>query len=185
MVWDTYFRPEPGPLPMTAGIVLAMHGVPPKDFPRNEMVDLFGLQARLDHPGGGPEHEELQLRHHELDKRLRSWPRTPENDPYHAASHDLAHHLRAETGLQVYVGFNEFCGPSIEEAIDLAVGSGVDRIIALTTMMTSGGDHSEKDIPSALERARLKHHGVEIVYAWPFELPDIAKFLAAHIDRFK
>ena len=169
---------------MTAGIVLAMHGVPPKDFPKQEMVELFGLHARLDHPGGGPEHEALHARHQELEEKMRTWPRTPENDPYHAASHDLAHHLREETGLQVYVGFNEFCGPSIEEAIDLAVDAGVDKVIVLTTMMTTGGDHSELDIPAAIERAKAKHFRVEMVYAWPFELTDVARFLAAHASRF-
>ena len=148
------------------------------------MMELFGLHARLDHPGGGPEHEALHMRHHELEEKMRAWPRTEENDPYHAASHDLAHHLREETGLQVYVGFNEFCGPTVEEAIDLAMEAGVDRVVVLTTMMTGGGDHSEKDIPASLEKARAKHFNVEIVYAWPFELPDVARFLAAHVHRF-
>ena len=39
---------------MNTIIVLAMHGVPPSDFPRAELIELFGLQARLEH-GGGPE----------------------------------------------------------------------------------------------------------------------------------
>jgi sirohydrochlorin cobaltochelatase len=170
---------------MTEGIVLAMHGVPPKDFPRNEMVELFGLHAKLEHPVGVPDHEELHRRHHELDEKMRTWPRTRENDPYHAASHDLAHHLREETGLQVYVGFNEFCDPNIVDAIDLAVGAGVNRVLVLTTMMTAGGEHSERDIPTAIERAKKHHPDVAIEYAWPFMLPDVAKFLAAHISHFR
>jgi sirohydrochlorin cobaltochelatase len=169
---------------MTSGIVLAMHGVPPKDFPKNEMMELFGLQARMDHHDPGGAHEDLHRRHEELHRKMREWPRTAENDPYCTASHDLAAHLREETGLQVYVGFNEFCGPTVEEAVDLAVQAGADRVVVLTTMMTQGGEHSERDIPHAIEAARKEHRGVEIVYAWPFELPDVASFLSRHIARF-
>jgi hypothetical protein len=39
---------------MTTIIVLAMHGVPPSDFPPAERIELFGLQARLEHGGGPP-----------------------------------------------------------------------------------------------------------------------------------
>jgi sirohydrochlorin cobaltochelatase len=56
------------------------------------------------------------------------------------------------------------------------------KIIVTTTMMTRGGEHAERDIPQALSRARQKHPGVEIIYAWPFETTGIARFLAGHIE---
>jgi sirohydrochlorin cobaltochelatase len=170
---------------MSVALVLAMHGVPPKDFPKHELRELFSIHAQLEHHSGRPGHEELVSRHDELHEKMRSWPRTEENDPYHAASHWLAGHLRKETGQSVYVGFNEFCGPSVEEAIHLAVEGGASRIIVLTTMMTTGGSHSEVDIPAAIERAESRHPGVGIVYAWPFLLPDVARFLAAHVARYR
>ena len=85
----------------------------------------------------------------------------------------------------MYVGFNEFCDPCIVDAIGLAVEAGVTRVLVLTTMMTAGGDHSERDIPDAIDRAKVHYPDVEMVYAWPFMLPDVAKFLAVHTARFR
>jgi hypothetical protein len=48
-----------------------------------------------------------------LDARIRTWPRTAENDPFHAASQDLAAQLSQETGCEVIVGYNEFCAPDL------------------------------------------------------------------------
>jgi sirohydrochlorin cobaltochelatase len=168
---------------MSVALVLAMHGVPPKDFPQHELRELFSIHAQLEHHHGGE--TDMHRRHAELHAKMRAWPRTEENDPYHAASHWLAGHLRDETGQSVFVGFNEFCGPSVEEAIDLAVEGGAARIVVITTMMTTGGEHSEKDIPGAIDRSREKHPNVVLDYAWPFELPDVAKFLAHHVAKFE
>jgi sirohydrochlorin cobaltochelatase len=115
---------------------------------------------------------------------MRRWPRTPENDPFHAGSHRLAERLRRATGLEVIVAFNEFCGPSVEEALGQAASNGAGRIVAITPMMTPGGEHSEVDIPNAIERARRNHPQVEFAYAWPFDEEEIAGFLAAQVNRF-
>jgi sirohydrochlorin ferrochelatase len=48
-------------------------------------------------------------------------------------------------------------------------------------MMTRGGEHSEKDIPAAVQRARQRHPGVEMTYVWPFDLSQVARFLADQI----
>ena len=173
---------------MSTAIVLAMHGVPPNDFPPHELRELMTIHAKLqhhDHAAGGPGHEELHARHDEIHDKMREWPRTPENDPYHAASHWLAGHLRDETGHPVFVGFNEFCGPSVEEAIDLAVDTGAGKVLVLTTMMTSGGSHAERDIPEAIARAQTRHPRVRVDYAWPYDLPDVARFLSHHIRKFE
>ncbi len=164
-------------------IVLAMHGVPPNDFPRHEMAELFGLHARLEH-AAGPERAALERRHAELDAKVRAWPRTAQNDLYHAGSQALASHLSRATGHEVIVGFNEFCAPDLDEALDRAIVHGAEKVIVVTPMMTPGGEHSEVDIPEAIRRAQTQHPEIPIVYAWPFEAPEVAHFLAAQIARF-
>ena len=162
-------------------IILAMHGAPPRDYPEREMAEFMGLHARLEH-ASGPERAGLERRYAELDARMRTWPRTPHNDPFHAGTRELAEHLSRVTGLEVIAGFNEFCAPSLDEALDQAAGR-ADSVVVVTPMMTRGGEHSEADIPAAIERAQERHPRLEIRYAWPFETGAVAQFLAAHIAR--
>jgi len=168
---------------MSIAVVLAMHGVPPKDFPRGEMMELFSLHHRRGHVSGH-EREILRKQHDELEEKMRRWPRTPENDPFFFASLEMAQKMEEILGEGVLVGFNEFCAPTIEEAIDEAVSNSAQKVIVLTPMMTRGGEHSEKDIPQAIERSRKKHPHVEMVYAWPFETSEVSTFLAEHVRRF-
>jgi sirohydrochlorin cobaltochelatase len=163
-------------------IVLAMHGVPPADFPRQELDEFLTLHARFEHgaAGGGPGYE----RYEELETRMRHWPRTEDNDPYHAASYELARELSRVARCEVVVGFNEFCAPGLDQALDLAVASKAASVLVVTPMMTGGGEHSEKDIPSAISRARERHTGKRIVYAWPFQVADVAAFLVAQVAQF-
>jgi len=160
-----------------------MHGAPPNDFPKGDLGEFFSLHNRLTQ-GCGQVSEAAQSRYNELEARVRMWPRTPQNDPYYAAAFDLAAHLRQATDLGVVVGFNEFCSPTLDEALDRAALEGSDKIVVVTPMMTRGGGHSEKDIPKALQRARERHPGVDFIYAWPFEVSDIARFLSAQIRIF-
>lgn len=164
-------------------IVLAMHGAPPNDFPKDELAELFGLHAQLEHA-----HESVQAallhRHAQLENKLLAWPRTAKNDPFYAGSQELAVCLSEITGYQVIVGFNEFCAPSVDKALDCAVARAPDKVIVITPMLTQGGEHAEIDIPSAIRRARQRHPHTPIVYAWPFEVSDAAQFLVAQIAHF-
>ena len=153
---------------MATIIVLATHGVPPRDFPPAEMAEFFGLHARIEAGGHGMQPAQRE-RYRDLDERMRAWPRTTANDPFHAASLDLAARLSRETGLETIVGFNEFCGPSLDEAFAAAAARGAGKVIVVTPMLTRGGEHAERDIPEAIARARAAHPGVAFVYAWPFE----------------
>lgn len=168
---------------MKTVIVLAMHGVPPNDFPHPELREFFELHGRLEM---APEASALALRrrYEELEEKIRRWPRTPANDPYHAASYELADAVRRETGLDVAVGFNEFCAPRLDEAMEKALKDGADRLVVVSTMLTRGGEHAEREIAQAVAIARLNHPGAEILYAWPFETAGIARFLAGHIRTF-
>ncbi len=175
--------------------LLTMHGAPPTDFPQAEIGELFGLHARLEH-GTGPKRGWLERRHAELEAGVRAWPRTAQNDPFYAGSQELAQQLRLATRCDVVVGFNEFCGPSPDEALDQAVAcaAGVKRVLVITPMtpalalrykrrasVTRGGEHSEVDIPGGIRRAQNRHPETPVVYGWSFEASDVAPFLAAQI----
>lgn len=160
-------------------IVLAMHGSPPSDFPRHETAEFFGLRGRLERaaPADKPA---LAARLAGLDARMRAWPRTPVNDPYYAGSMDMAAHLGQATGLPVVVGFNEFCAPSLDQALDSAAAN-PGRILVITPMMTRGGEHAEHDIPAVVAAARQRHPSADIEYLWPYDAAAVAAFLAARI----
>jgi len=165
---------------MKTVIVLAMHGALPQDFPRAELGEFFALHAR--HEAHDPT---VPLeRYTALENKLRCWPRSPENDPFYAASYALAQAIAQESGLDVVVGFNEFCAPDLPEALALAVKGGAERVVVATAMLTRGGEHAEREIALAVERGRQQYPGVEIVYAWPYESADVARFITGHIQRF-
>ncbi len=164
-------------------IVLAMHGAPPLDFPREEMTEFMSLHARIGH-AHGPDAGALRERYKELEAKMRAWPRTGQNDPFYAGSQDLAKHLRQESGLEVLMGFNEFCAPALGDALEQAAGREAEKIIVVTPMMTRGGEHSAIEIPEAIRRAQQKFPAQTILYAWPFPMEDIARFLSSQITRF-
>ncbi len=167
---------------MSIVVVLAMHGAPPLDFPKEELAEYFGLHARLEH-ARGPDYGPLHERFLHLERKMRRWPRNADNDPFWAGSQDLAEALRKTCGWTVVVGFNEFCAPSVDEALDLAAGLAAERILVVTPMMTRGGQHAERDIPEAVDRARARHAGEAFEYVWPFPVSDIAAFLAIQVAK--
>jgi len=166
-----------------AVIVLAMHGSPPLDFPKDEMAEFMGFHARIGHISG-PAANAQRLRYEQLEAKMRAWPRTSQNDPFYAGSQELAKHLRQESGLEVIVGFNEFCAPTLDEAFERAAAREAGQIVVVTPMMTRGGEHSAVDIPEAIRRAQQKFPSRKIVYAWPFATEDIARFLSSQVTRF-
>jgi sirohydrochlorin cobaltochelatase len=169
---------------MSDVIVLAVHGNLANDFPRQELGEYFGLRALLQ-AGSADDRARLEQRCQVLDARLRAWPRTPANDPFWAASLALGEHLSHVAGSRVVVGFTEFCDPTIDAALDQAVGLGATRVLVVTPMLTRGGDHAERDIPTAIRRARERYQGLPIVYAWPYEPIDVAQFLTEQLARVR
>lgn len=163
-------------------IVLAMHGQPPKDFAKNDLIEYFKLHFGNKQMG---EKTPLAIRqkYEILEDQIRNWPRTPVNDPYHAGSYDLAQELQKQLEIPVYVGFNEFCAPTLEEILEKAASEDPDKIIIITPMMTCGGEHSEIDIPLAVESVKTKFPIIEFFYLWPFEISEVAKFLVNQLKR--
>jgi sirohydrochlorin cobaltochelatase len=164
-------------------IILAMHGSPPKDFPPRELGEFFGLHARMESAPRSMDAASRE-RYAELDRKMRSWKRTAENDPFYAGSLALVNNLAETSELETRLAFNEFCDPSLEAAIRQAAADGATRIMVVTPMMTAGGEHAEVEIPAELERLKAEFSGVDLVYAWPFSPHDVALFLNAQVQRF-
>lgn len=165
----------------TRGVVLVGHGGIPKDYPRELVTKLRGLEAKRRATGGPPTPEEV-----ELDTKLRRWPRTPKTDPYQAGLEALADRLKASLNGDLFaIAYNEFCAPTVEEAVDTLIGGGATTITIVPSMLTPGGSHSEIEIPETLAHLRAKYPGVELRYAWPFDLGQVAAMLAGQIQQFQ
>ena len=164
-------------------IVLAVHGAPPLDFPRSEVAKLMSTHSQMEKAVGN-KLTELQRQYSELDNKIRRWPRDSSNDPFQVGSQEIAAQLSQATGHQVILGYNEFCAPSLDEALDQAVDQGAEEIIVTTPMMTRGGGHAESEIPSVIKRAQERYPDIQIIYVWPFDTQDIARFIATQIDHY-
>ena len=177
-------------------IVLAMHGNIPSDFPKADLARYFKIHqhseaeesagkhhSHVGDSGHGHDHKEA----HALEQKLRNWPRNKTTDPFYWGSVNLQKAMSARLGAPVLLSFNEFCAPTIEDAIQAAVEQHqANRVLVVTPMLTQGGGHSEKDIPRAIERAkrRLGDSNVAIDYVWPVAEEKVAAFLAEQVDAY-
>lgn len=161
-------------------VILVGHGAAAKDCPRELVTRWKSLEGRRHATGGPPSAEEI-----ELDHRIRTWPRTDANDPYRKGLLSLAEALRPLVApAALFVAYNEFCAPTIEEAADEAIAAGAKAITVVPSMLTPGGIHSETEIPETLARIRERHPRVSVLYAWPYDLRAVAAMLAAHTRQF-
>jgi sirohydrochlorin cobaltochelatase len=162
------------------GVILVGHGGIPKGCPQELVTKLKRLEAQRRAAKMPPSPEEL-----ELDSKIRQWPRTPETDPYQSGLEAVAAQLRANLGEVLFaVAYNEFCAPTLEESVGELIEKGATHITVTTTMFTPGGSHSEVEIPEILDHLRPQHPGVELRYAWPFDLSMVAKLLQEQVSRF-
>jgi sirohydrochlorin cobaltochelatase len=159
-------------------VVLIGHGGTASDTPRALISELKRLE------GERQARKELSIssREAELDKQVREWPRTPETDPYKHGVEAIAAALAPKLdGRRLVVAYNEFCAPSVEDAIDGLIGEGFDHIRLISTMFTRGGIHAEFEIPAIVLETRKKHPRVTVEYAWPYDPGFIADFLAGQL----
>ena len=162
------------------GVILVGHGGIPKGCPQDIVTKLKRLEAQRRAAKQPPSAEEI-----ELDTKIRQWPRTPETDPYQSGLEAVAAQLRTNLGDVLFsVAYNEFCAPTLEESVEHLVKQGATHIIVTTTMFTPGGSHSEVEIPEILDHLRPQYPGVELRYAWPFDLNLDANILAEQVRRF-
>ena len=162
------------------GVVLVGHGGIPKDCPQELVTRLKRLEAQRRAAHQPPSSEEL-----ELDQKIRRWPRTTVTDPYQSGLEAVGAVLRPHlNGVLFALAYNEFCAPTLEEAVEDLVGKGATHITVVTTMFTPGGSHSEVEIPEILDHLRPQYPGIELCYAWPFDLQLIAKMLTEQLRRW-
>ena len=161
-------------------VILVGHGGIPTDCP-NELVQKFMILHKKRTSNDLPP----TILEMELEEDIRNWPRTPETDPYKAGLELLASQLEPLLeNWTLRTAYNEFCSPSIEKEVKRLVEDGVDEILLVTTMLTPGGSHSEKEIPAEVTKLRDQFTNIEINYAWPFDLENVAKLLANHVKSF-
>ncbi len=161
-------------------ILLVGHGGIPKGYPQDLITKLKRLEAQRRATGSPMSPEEL-----ELDTKVRTWPRTPETDPYQAGLEALGAQMKPMLNGAIFgLAYNEFCGPTLQEAVEGLIKQGAQSITVVSTMFTPGGSHSELEIPEELEELRKQHPGVTLNYAWPYNLTEVSKMLMEHIARF-
>jgi sirohydrochlorin cobaltochelatase len=162
------------------GVILVGHGGIPKGCPQELVTRLKRLEGQRRAAKLPPSAEEI-----ELDTKIRRMPRTPETDPYQSGLEAVAAQLRANLGDVLFaVAYNEFCAPTLEESVEALIKQGATHITVTTTMFTPGGSHSEVEIPEILDHLRPQYSGVELRYAWPFDLQLVANTLAEQVKRF-
>jgi len=149
---------------MKTVVVLAMHGLPPSDFPRNQFAEYMGLRTKSRN-GDMTADAQAEERHAALEKRIRYWPRTRLNDPFYTASQDIAEQLSVDTRCPVILGFAEFCAPDLDEAFDEAVQNGAGQIVVVTPEMSHEGAYPDLDINQAVNRVKKRHPTVRIICA--------------------
>ncbi len=160
-------------------VILVGHGAAAKDCPRELVTRWKSLEGRRMATGGPPSEEEAAL-----DRQIRQWPRTPENDPYRMGLLAIAEALGPLVApATLSVAFNEFCAPTIEAAVAEAIAAGAKEIVVIPSMLTPGGIHSEVEIPEVLAHLRERHPEARFVYAWPFDLGQVAALLAARVAQ--
>jgi sirohydrochlorin cobaltochelatase len=161
-------------------VILIGHGSAATDTPRHLVAEL----KRLEGERNARRETVMSAREAELDKQVREWPRTPDNDAYKAGVEEIARALAPKLGGRMLVtAYNEFCAPSVEDAIEALVREGFKSVTLISTMYTRGGVHAECEIPGIVTEARKKHPGVTIEYAWPFDPDFLADFLSAQLSR--
>ena len=155
--------------------MLVGHGVPATDCPPRLVGELMGLEwSGGDHP----------QRIAQLDAQIRDWPRHAGNDPYKEGLEKLAAVLRPLLPVGLFtLAYNEFCRPTIPEALEELIRQGATRLLVIPSMMTPGGVHSEQDIPRAIRQVQERHPSISIEYLWPFDLKQVAALLASQVKQ--
>lgn len=158
-------------------VVIALHGIPAEGSGRL-VLELMMLEGQLE-VGYGGEDPEKRKRLEELEHKLKNTP-LAEDNPYNVGAMKLAKLLEKEIGTKVFVGFNEFCAPSLEKVLEDAAKAGTKKIMIVTTMHSAGNQHAENadsDILKSVLTAKKHYPKVEFVYAWPFDFDKSARFL--------
>jgi sirohydrochlorin ferrochelatase len=84
----------------------------------------------------------------------------------------------------VEAAFLELGRPSMEEAADLLIQGGAQRILVLPYFLTLGL-HMERDLPRLVEAISLKHKGIPVSVSPPLDgHPALVQILRERADAF-
>ena len=102
----------------------------------------------------------------------------PANQAVRNAAAELA---RVGHYPHVEAAFLELGHPGLEEAADLLVASGVERVI-ITPYFLTPGRHVERDLPALMDRIANKHKGIELLVTESLDgHPGLVQILADRI----
>ncbi len=161
-------------------VILVGHGGLPSNIPGETVEKFMRLHKARIKTGGDATSQEV-----ELDNTIRKWKRTPDTDPYKYGIEKLASRMEPFLeGFIVRTAYNEFCYPTIKEAVEQLAKENVSEIVLVTTMITRGGSHSEREIPEELTDLKREFEDIDIQYAWPFDIDAFASFLSIHVKTF-
>lgn len=162
----------------TQAVLLVGHGGVAQGTPREWVTEL----KRLEGERRRSDVSEPSPRERELESMIRNFPRDDASDPYGAGLRAIGARLASSLGARhVALAFNEFCAPSVEQALEDLVHGGMTHITVLTTMVTPGGSHSERELPELVAEARQRHPNVTIRYVWPYDLDELGRFFARQV----
>src|SRR5579862_5740616 len=103
---------------MKTALLLIGHGSPASDTPREMVRELKHLEEDRQRK----KLPEMTREERELDHKVRSWPRTAQSDPYQQGLEAIGASLTQRLpAWSVALAYNEFCAPSIDEAVDRLV----------------------------------------------------------------
>lgn len=163
---------------LKVGVILVGHGQLPKDLPPAIRGEYLSLKFKVQRSA------EEEERFRSLERLVLKWPRNEFNDPYAHSLKVLAEELKKIGRYdRVWVAFNEFCEPTLEEALDEAAHSDSDVIVIVTTMTTRGGEHAEEEIPEQIERLKPKMENKLVIYAWPIDPSTVAEMLRKNVEK--
>jgi sirohydrochlorin cobaltochelatase len=163
---------------LKVGVILVGHGQLPKDLPPAIRGEYLSLKFKVQRSA------EEEERFRSLERLVLKWPRNEFNDPYAHSLKVLAEELKKVGSYdRVWIAFNEFCEPTLEEALDEAARSDSDVIVIATTMTTRGGEHAEEEIPEQIERLKSKMGNKLVIYVWPIDPSTVAEMLRKNIEK--
>ena len=140
---------------LKTAIILVGHGGLPSDIPSEIVEKFMRIHKVRVKTGSKITKEEI-----ELDRAIRMWKRTPENDTYKTGLESLASEMENYLdGYHIKTAYNEFCYPDIENAISELVEDNYSKIILVTTMITRGGSHSEISFRYNIQLLIFNTHG--------------------------
>jgi len=115
-----------------------------------------------------------------LENEIINWPRTPNNDPSYFSLINLREELYFVLGFNVEFAFEEYCAPSIRDAIFNLLSKGYSSIIIVPIDYIAG---INAKILKEIEEIK-KSKDIDIQIAWPYKLGLQADFIATHILSF-